>query len=163
MKECMSQTESTAHTGADHLNQIAFDRSLINPDRLQTIDHQGQSTSDRFLKSSPESTPAGQSTKKHIRLLHDAPCLSAITSLLPVQISTQFPSKSPVISSISSSQFAKRTSLTGKLNCGRLGKPNFLCLHFSRPRLQSTPSHLFPLCALFVTLPRLLHSLNAFV
>jgi hypothetical protein len=28
-----------------------IDRSLIDPDRPQTIDHQGQSTSDRFLKS----------------------------------------------------------------------------------------------------------------
>ena len=31
----------------------AIDRSLIDPDRPQTIDHQDQSTSDRFLKSEP--------------------------------------------------------------------------------------------------------------
>ena len=32
----------------------SIDRSLIDPDRLQTLAFQGQSTSDRFLKSPPQ-------------------------------------------------------------------------------------------------------------
>src|SRR5687768_16416811 len=56
-----------------------IDRSLIDPDRPQPIDHQEESTSDRFLKSPPPQTKTRstswdkhiQSTKKHIE-----PCLN---------------------------------------------------------------------------------------
>jgi hypothetical protein len=37
-----------------HPNQLAIDRSPIDPDRLQPLHHQAQSTSDRFLKTRTE-------------------------------------------------------------------------------------------------------------
>jgi hypothetical protein len=46
----MSPTGPTSNTVTDRADQIAIDRSLIDPDRLQTLHTQRQSTSDRFLK-----------------------------------------------------------------------------------------------------------------
>jgi hypothetical protein len=98
----MSQTKTTLLRAADR-HRLTIDRSLIDPDRPQLIDHQDQSTSDRFLKSPPEQM------KTHLLLIR-----SIVESCLENQCS----------SACSATTFREANSFSGETNLWRAGAAN---------------------------------------